>query len=141
MYFPDLSPYTYWDDEADRNTLNVGWLDDAHPYPTGAVSDTFLDALWPYCTGFIRLTFGFHTCPFCHEDIGVEVIRHGERATLGSAEIRVIGIGEMSYAAPDMIYHYIVDHGYLPPKDFIQAVLESPFPPTSPDYQNRYGHM
>jgi len=32
------------------------------------------------------------------------------------------------YAAPDLIYHYVVEHHYCPPDEFIQAVLEGPLP-------------
>ena len=29
------------------------------------------------------------------------------------------------YAAPDLIYHYVKEHRYLPPTDFINAVLSA----------------
>lgn len=41
---------------------------------------------------------------------------------LGSAEIRVPGKGVKSYAAPNLLYHYIKDCGYLPPQEFLDAV-------------------
>ena len=34
-----------------------------------------------------------------------------------------------------MILHYIEEHGYLPPKQFIDSVLESPIPGTK-DYKD-----
>ena len=41
---------------------------------------------------------------------------------LGSAEIRVKGINGKIYAAPNLIYHYIKDCGYLPPREFLDAL-------------------
>ncbi|WP_455682030.1 DUF7919 family protein [Streptomyces violaceus] len=40
--------------------------------------------------------------------------RHDDRATSGVA-----------YAAPELIAHYVEAHGYLPPADFVAAVLSS----------------
>lgn len=48
--------------------------------------------------------------------------------TLGFSEIRIPGKGNIAYAAYDMIYHYIVDHHYQPPQEFIDAVLDAPEP-------------
>jgi hypothetical protein len=41
---------------------------------------------------------------------------------LGSAEIRVKGAGGKVYAAPNLIYHYMKDCGYLPPQEFLGAL-------------------
>ena len=40
----------------------------------------------------------------------------------GNGEIRVSD-GNVMYAAPTLIYHYVVAHAYLPPEAFIAAVL------------------
>ncbi|WP_456044162.1 DUF7919 family protein [Streptomyces rubiginosohelvolus] len=42
----------------------------------------------------------------------------------GSAEIRVMGHG-VAYAAPELVAHYVEAHGYLPPIEFMEAVLSS----------------
>lgn len=43
---------------------------------------------------------------------------------LGSAEIRVIDVDNKTiYASPDLILHYIINHNYLPPDNFIRAVI------------------
>jgi hypothetical protein len=41
----------------------------------------------------------------------------------GSAEIRVPGKGNIVFAAPEMIAHYVIMHEYRPPEEFIEAVL------------------
>jgi hypothetical protein len=137
MYYPDLSPYCYLAPESD--TLNVGWLNAEHPFPTGTVATRVLDQLWAYCRDPVYLTFGHHACDWCGDDIGILVQREQETLVLGSAEIRVIGQDQIAYAAPDLIYHYITDHGYLPPDVFVQALIHNCFPPTSPEYQARFG--
>lgn len=43
---------------------------------------------------------------------------------LGSAEIDVVG-DQQVLAAPDLIVHYVVDHSYQPPEQFVRAVEEA----------------
>jgi hypothetical protein len=142
-YYPDLSPYEYWLDHqprapADPNVLNIGWLGKRHPYPREAPSDAFLERLWAFCRVRVHQTRGFHSCELkpCPPPHGLRVQRNGEELHLGSAEIRVFGRGEIVYAAPNLIYHYVAAHHYRPPEDFVQAVLEGPWP-GSPGYQAR----
>lgn len=141
MYHPDFSIYRCAKDDIDNlyYTVNIGWLDSEHEYPKGQVSDLFLDKLWDYCCESYIITFGCHSCDFCNEEeeMGVYIKRGNASLVVGSQEIRIIGDG-IVYAAPDMIYHYIVDHQYLPPKQFIEAVLNSPFPLESMEYKKRY---
>lgn len=63
----------------------------------------------------MRQTRGFHTCEFCG----------GREKAVGNAEIRVPGEGRM-YAAPSLVHHYVVAHGYKPPEEFIAAVMAFP---------------
>jgi hypothetical protein len=56
--------------------------------------------------------------------------RYGEKThwlNIGDGEIRVIGKSAI-YAAPTLIYHYVVEHQYKPPDEFIEAVLKGPSP-------------
>lgn len=48
---------------------------------------------------------------------------------LGLAEIRVAAVQGQLYAAPNLIYHYVVIHNYSPPVEFVRAVLAGPCPP------------
>jgi len=41
---------------------------------------------------------------------------------LGSAGIRVPGKAGKTYGAPNLIYHYMKDRGYLPPQEFLDAL-------------------
>ena len=60
--------------------------------------------------------------------------RHGQERRIGTAEIRVFGPHGAIYAAPTLIYHYVAEHHYKPPAEFVHAALTSPRPP-SDDYR------
>jgi hypothetical protein len=60
---------------------------------------------------------GWHTCEFCGK-------------ALGFGSFGVPADGRLFYA-PDMIAHYVEEHGYAPPEMFIAAVLECPLPGTA----------
>jgi hypothetical protein len=141
MYYPDLSLQIKTPDEPHPNTRYVGWLDKQHDFTKGQVPEVFLDRLWIYCRNAVLLSFGYHGCDWCNEDFSVAATRGSEQLSLGSAEIRVLGIGAIAYAAPDLIYHYVTRHNYCPPPEFIEAVMTKPLPPESEEYQKLYGDL
>ena len=123
-YFADLTPYCYVGAE-EENTFNVGWLDVAHQYPTGPTPPEFVEKLaWLCLNGRVNQTRGFYVCDMCESvEWGFySVVLYGKKHALGSAEIRVSG-SHGTYAAPDLILHYVVEHRYLPPEDFVQGIL------------------
>ena len=114
-----------------KPVVNVGWLDEYHSFPRGAVPDLFLDRLKELvCCESRNETLGFHASPFVEMhpnqfyNVGCNVaVSHcGRQILLGSAEIHVEGPLKI-YGAPDLIYHYVYDCQYLPPNEFIDAVL------------------
>jgi hypothetical protein len=111
-YFPDLSPYTYFPAET-PGTVNIGWLDRWHAFPTGKTSAKFRAKLERVCQRRVNQTRGFHSCDFCR----------APNKPHSSAEMRAQGENR-TYAAPSLVHHYVVAHDYKPPKEFIQAVLE-----------------
>jgi hypothetical protein len=112
-FFEDLTPYTYCH-PADEGpgTVNVGWLDPAHPFRTGRTTERFRANLGRLCERRVKQTRGRHSCPFCA----------GWDRPASSAEMRVAGGGRV-YAAPLLVHHYVAVHGYRPPDEFIAAVL------------------
>jgi len=138
-YYPDLSRYSYWDEEYRQNTVNVGFLSSQYDYERRKAAPELLDALARFCTVCVGLTRGYHSCEFC-PPADREVIKKvpfGDRyITLGSAEIRVFGVNGAIYAAPTLIHHYVSEHDYAPPEEFVQAVLAGSAPP-DPSYLNR----
>ncbi|GEM_PF-3208049 len=128
VYFPDLSPYSYGKGIVEVGVYNVGWLSSARDYPQGPCPEGFLARIDQRAQSPVNLFRGSHLCEFCpppETEIrnGMEIIKPlTER--MGDGEIRVVGRDGAVYAAPVMIAHYIREHGYLPPRQFIDAVLE-----------------
>ncbi len=118
-FFPDLSPYTYDDDGSEA--VNVGWLEKEQPFPVGETSEQFQANLARLCeqagrrrVGQVDIyvgTCGSHRCDFCSDPTAVS-----------STEVRIRG-SINTYAAPKLIHHYVAAHYYLPPSEFIEAVL------------------
>ncbi|MFE1883570.1 hypothetical protein ACFW7O_28555 [Streptomyces diastatochromogenes] len=70
---------------------------------------------------------GLHACDLCATPLPDShpwyVPRPGHlRASAGTGEIRVPGTQGTAFAAPLLMGHYVADHGYLPPRPFIDAV-------------------
>ena len=124
MYFEDLTQYQFIGNAPCEKILNVGWLDEKHPFRQERISDDFLEKLFGLCLLPVNKTRGYHQCPFCTGNLwGLEVVRNNQKIILGSAEIRVVGDKDIIYASPDLIYHYVEAHKYHPPDEFIETVL------------------
>jgi len=115
--------------------LNIGWLDRSYIFSQGTVEPELMTKLWLFCRSPVNETLGFHECPFCQENSESYLVveQNGEKIGLGSAEIWVFGREGKAYAAPTLIYHYIVQHHYRPPDEFLKALSEGPLPNT-PEY-------
>jgi len=110
-------------------TRHVGWLAKGHDVPTMAPTEELLDTLWRFCKVSVAATRGLHDCELCPGDSSNVVQRNGENLLLGDAEIRVLGHAGVIYAAPTLIYHYVLVHHYAPPEEFRRALAEGPTPP------------
>lgn len=139
-YFQDLSAYTGRASAFCRHTLNVGWLDSAYSFPKALVSADAAEMLWNFCKYSVGQCRGFHVCnlPGCQAHVFLPVLasRNGLTLELGSAEIRVFGNNGITYAAPNLIYHYVTVHNYQMPKAFVSALREGPLP-GSAEYLDR----
>src|SRR5215471_18486427 len=123
MYFEDLSPYSYLTGTPDPDVVNIGWLDEHHDFPRGQVSEAVLQRILDLCLTPVNVTRGFHqSLLLTLEVFGYPVEHAGRNMRLGSAEIRVRGKNGRQYAAPNLIYYYIKDCGYLPPAEFLDAL-------------------
>ncbi len=102
----------------------IGWLHPDHPYTKGEVSGEFLARLKEFVARsgksaealYLPGACGFHTCEFCGKAWGV--------ANFG------VPCDGLLYVVPEMIVHYIEQHGYCPPEEFVTALLRSPLPGT-----------
>lgn len=130
-WMEDLSPYDDGGPPPSNRELAVGWLDSGHPFPTGTLPKVLRHLV------IDRLTFaaahlptqrsasmGIHGCAFC---AGPSHPLPG-RGLWGSGEMRVIDPDDGTvYVAPSLVAHYISDHAYLPPPQFVEAVAAGVF--------------
>jgi hypothetical protein len=114
MFFKDLSSADHSGSYGMKNALHVGWLEPTEEKPTiGSPPDGFLDMLKRICVykNNAQAHRGFHCCPFCEQAVG------------STAFVISSVSGDVQYYFPVLIVHYVSEHGYLPPKEFIEAVM------------------
>jgi len=85
------------------------------------VSAEFIDALTRRCRSPEVGTFGLYSCTFCSPE-------GAEYDFTDTHEIRVRARDGRTYCAPTKILHYVRVHGYRPPDEFIEAVLDEADP-------------
>jgi hypothetical protein len=104
--------------------LNIGWLAEGYDFPTGDPGAEFKQAL-SYALRFgVNATRGSHGCQFC-EGMRIEMIdSRGRVGLLGSEELYIEGSDGSAFASPILIVHYVIDHNYLPPDVYRQAVID-----------------
>jgi hypothetical protein len=130
-YFEDGSPCSYGPGRghgADQ-AISIGWLDGEHAYPQGDVSQELVAALCELGRHSVNRTRGYHLCELCPRSADrslTPTVAPCENAyTLGSAEIRVSGAGGETFAAPNLIAHYVAAHSYKPPDAFASAAIRA----------------
>ncbi len=110
---------------------DVGRLDRRHPFATGRTPTptAFVSKLARLCEEPVGMTRGWHSCNLCDERAPqpgqTSVTVDGADVLVGSAEIRVPAADGAVFEAPNMILHYVADHRYLPPMEFVNAVTGS----------------
>lgn len=114
MYFKDLTK---------NYGTRVGWLALEHPFPTGEMDPLLIrELVKAICGKHVNQMRGYHFCEFCPRGYFLHTVSHqGKRSTMGSAEIAVRSKGA-NYQAPTLILHYVIEHNYLPPQGFLDAL-------------------
>jgi hypothetical protein len=126
MRIEDLTPYTYSRRKGLENAIAIGWIGgDDLLRNVGDVPVEVVKILKDYEVK--NLCRGTHMCEYCSE--------WGVTRATGNGEIWVVK-GDKLYIAPYLIIHYIEEHKYQPPAEFIDAVLNG-FRPHSPGYEMR----
>jgi hypothetical protein len=132
-HFRDGEPFTFpYGGRPDPHVRAIGWLVSSERFTKGPAPDGFLEQLIWLCCWPSNLTRGLHRCPFCpREEAALRVGGSWVRAPFGDyvtghGEAHIAGPDGVRFASPDMIAHYVQIHEYLPPADFVQAVLRTP---------------
>lgn len=117
MYFDDLTSYIAEPFGDPKHAVTVGWLEKGYPFKTGSAPRPLLSRLRKLAKNPKKLMWGFHACDICTPS--------WRQRPQGNGEIHVISSDGTTYVAPTLIVHYIKAHDYLPPAEFIDAVLEN----------------
>lgn len=126
-YYPDLDRCDYFDignDELD--VLAVGWLAAGRPFSQGPVLPRLVVRLYDLIeTIWDPVRFrGRHDCGLCVARPMTMRDGHGREVGVGWTNLFVPALdGGQLFAAPSLVLHYVVDHGYCPPESFQTAVM------------------
>ena len=109
----------------------MGWLDGVHPFPIGEVEPSLIEKMKLLATRPVELYRGKHTCELCSgapdmfvgKTINPAWGKWAEQRS-SNGEIRVAN-EDVVFAAPVLIVHYIEEHGYLPPAQFLEALAKT----------------
>lgn len=120
MYYPDLAPMdketNYW---VSKDASYIGWLEPSEEEPIfGETSEEFKECIQEICKGeqFLEASHrGFHICPLCKE---------GDKKGVSARTFLIPSSEEDKfYYFPGMVHHYVLEHNYQPPEEFISAVM------------------
>lgn len=119
-YFPELSAYEY--NETLFPMRNVGWLSRGREFLQGEAPAWVIEGLVERAKHPDVVTRGSHRCDVC-----ASADEPGSPASdrSGNGEIWLCNEEGEWFAAPTLIVHYITEHHYLPPVEFIDALRGS----------------
>ena len=128
VYFEDKSHYSFYLKTPIHNVLNVGWLDGEKSFQQGEVGTDKLKKLAEILTStgdvdvHVNWARSLDPCGISGRT-GLKVEFAGKTVDLGGSEFWLPSPdGEYYFASPSLIYHYIKEHNYLPPSEFLDAV-------------------
>jgi len=115
----------------------IGWLGDQIP-TTGDVPDECIARLFSAYDSKETIsdgTKGWHDCEICATPeqrrpggrIGPVVQWRGTELRLYGHGHHLVRLGPKVYMCPVLILHYILDHHYQPPPEFVDAVVRGTF--------------
>jgi hypothetical protein len=124
MVYPDLSTECQVDRGGEVRAVGwlgkrvglLGFLGARQPFTVGEVESGFVNKLRQHIRTAWQpvVTWGLHSCEFCRRPLA-----------RGSKNLW-IPTRSLKYVAPELIVHYIEVHCYLPPQEFITAVMDCP---------------
>lgn len=123
MKIQDFEVYSYKQAPNESASKCIGWIGDGESYKTCEVDPAALLRLELLSELKANRTRGLKSCPICGNLF--EENRFGTK--LGSSEIKVVALGQ-AYTSPALIVHFIRDHSYCPPEEFLRALkaMEDP---------------
>lgn len=117
MQYEDQSPFRHNLSIPMHGVLAVGWLDGKADHPVGEYDPELAQALHAILTWSpVLLERSYVSCSLCSEYPKNPIT--GER--LGHAQLW-IPCGQVWFASPDRILHYMEVHAYAPPSEYVSA--------------------
>jgi hypothetical protein len=117
-YYPDLGETTQI--ASGPHVRAIGWLDAQHPFARGVFPVDSLAKLAEFADSSFKsvvalgwpVAMGRHTCEIC-----------GAASSGGNFGVPA---GRILFVCPEMLYHYVEAHAYLPPPEFLSALVAAP---------------
>ena len=122
-YFKDL---TYYNNLHYENARNVGFC----PMGTESVAHQYPEEFIPKLAKYLNYPVNVSRGGGFDKSFVIDGVKHA----LGFSEIRVLAQNGIVYAAPDAVVAYIAEGLYVPPAEFVDAVLNG-VDPDSEAYQ------
>ena len=139
-WYADLGPCDYLGPEYSSGLKAIGWLEEGREYRRDKADSRFVHKLVLLLgePNPLEKSTDPHSCSLCAFSRGPLEFRLFQSpgmpsVPMGNRNLFVPG-GGFLYIAPSLVLHYIDAHQYLPPEEFIKAVLECP-PIRSQEYQ------
>lgn len=132
MHYPDLKSYTVGEQPNQNIIKIVGWLSKNHAFAKGKVEVELLDRLWQFCKQPLGQGIRQNACQLCPHGTPTLEEYNGEQQDMSGWRLLLICNDQVAYLAPHVIFHYIVAHQYLPPPEFLEAVMIMPVPTPDP---------
>ena len=134
MYFKDHTYYNYYVNKPLEMIINIGWLSYEHFYEMGDTEPEFIEKLTEIIISDDIYDYKFNRircnapCNLCRECIEIPYINKKRNALmdmpLGHSELLIPSqVNNQYYASPGLILHYIRDHYYKPPQEYIDSVM------------------
>ncbi len=128
MYFADKTNYSYYLKTPIETVWNVGWLANGKEYPKGEVDSETLSKLASILVSAGNVDIHVNRMrsldPCSLSGCEALVVKHeGNSVDLGGSEIWIPSVKKGEYfACPSLVYHYIEEHDYMPPVEFLEAI-------------------
>jgi hypothetical protein len=105
----------------------VGWLE-RPGFATGQVPDVCIEALVEAHSAKIVMdgTRGIHDCTLCGKSLPQLQWRDRVVQLKGHGHY-LLQMEKTVYIAPELLLHYICDHSYCPPDEFVRAMVHGVF--------------
>ncbi len=105
----------------------VGWLEKPG-FATGPVSEACIEALFVAHADRIIAdgTRGWHICTLCGID-HPSINWRGQVLNLYGQGHYLVQMDTIVFMAPELMLHYVLEHQYCPPHEFVQATIHGRF--------------